>query len=357
MHSECRKKNWKARMKLTLQTLKLLAEGKSVQEVADLLHLDKAALYSRLKAFRVEDYPLMCTIVETVRKEGLLEKRTGESPVQKMMRTKIKRAEQGYFQGPAPFGYNVRNGLLFETEDIKKTRGVLDGFRKEGKSMKQLADEFDLSVNAVSHILRNPVHQGEFVYMGKVNKGKWKPLIMPEEWDEIQSMMPPKGSGPPRFLYRWKDEKWIAKFRAKEKVEVMFKMRLDGKSFQEIGKAVGLSTTGAEKIIKDRRTTGKIIVSGKKVDSGFEQLVDEATWEEAQRIHAPSIIELNLKQQKENRQNIMKNVPAYRWELREKTKLSKSTVNLFVADLKNDGFLQERDDGLLQKSWEPTQKK
>jgi hypothetical protein len=111
-----------------------------MNEVADILHVDKGDLYSRLKEFKAGDYPFMCTIIDAVKNMRLLEKGEEESPAQKGMQTKIKRVEQGYYLGPRVFGYVVRDGIPIETGDLKKVKGVLDGFRIEGKGVKQLAD-------------------------------------------------------------------------------------------------------------------------------------------------------------------------------------------------------------------------
>lgn len=348
-------KDWKTRMNRMLQALRFLAEDPSVGNAAKRLRMRKENLYRYLKEFRTVDFPTMSHIVDAVRNERLLEKGRGDL-AQRIMQTRIRRAEQGYFMGTHSVGYKILDGKLIEVEEeLKRVKGVLNGFKEEYKEPAQLAREFNFPLSTVHRILSNPVYKGEFVFLGKPYKGNWKPLITPKDYDEIQSMLhaPKGGSRLSRLLYKWKGGRWVARPGAKEVANKMLDKRLEEKSSAAIAKELKISRTVVDRVLKDRRITGKIIDSnGNCVDSGFEQLADIDKWEKAQKVHVPTFQELEMKRSRQRKQEIMTHVPAYRWEVRERMKLSKNIINTLISDLKRAGMLKEKADGLLTKAWE-----
>jgi len=338
-------KDWKTRMTRRIEALRMLAAGHSPTDVAGKFYKGHEENLRRdLKEFRSVDYPAMCAYVNMVITEKLLEK-GGTTWLEKAKQSKIRRAEQGLFMGTRPTGYRILDGRLIQIKgEISRVDRVLYGFRVLGKTADQLADEFKFPLSTVHRILRNPVYKGEFVFLGKSYKGNWKPRITMEEYDEIQSMLhaPTGGSRLSKVLYRWKDGKWVARPGAKELASKIVQKRLEQKSGATIAGELEISRSVVDKVLKDRRVTG---------DSDFEQLVPRQIWDEAQKKHVPTFQEFEEERSRQRKQQIMSQLPAYRWEIREKLGLSKIVVNSLIEDLKED-MIQERADGLLARAWE-----
>jgi DNA-binding MarR family transcriptional regulator/DNA invertase Pin-like site-specific DNA recombinase len=333
-----------------LDALRLLAKGKSITDVAGMLSKDRSNLSRTLKKFREQDYPKLCAFLDAIRKEGLLEKSSLKERKQKALESRIREAEKGHYYGPPVFGYSIRYGRLVENENLKRAERVLRGLLA-GKRPMEVARENDLSLNQVYRIRRNRVYMGEFVFLGKVYRGNWKPLITAEEWNEIQRRIGAGGLLLPG--YEWRDGRRVLKHGAREMFQEIFRMRLNKETCEKIGEKVGLSRQSVEKLIRDRRITGRVEVDGKLVDSGFEQAVDEETWKAAQRVRAQTRAERRAEESRVLRQRIMGLMPAFRWELVEKTGVSKSRIEHNVGRLKREKMLKQREDGLLQKAWEP----
>ena len=335
-----------------LDALRLLEEKKSINDVARILGRDRANLSRTLKKFREQDYPKLCTIVDAIRKEGLFEKTSLKERKQRFLEWQIREAEKGLYHGPPVFGYTFKDGVPFENEDLKKVEGVLRGFLA-GKGPMEVARENDLSRHQVLAIRDKRFYMGEFPLLGKIYRGNWKPLITAEEWGELQRRKAPPKTGPSLNGYMWLDGKRVLRPGAKEMYQTIFAMRLNKESYEKIGERVGLSGGGINKLIMDRRITGQIIVDGKLVDSGFEQAVDQETWKAAQNVKVQTRQEKLAEESRNLRQKIMGLLPAFRWELREKTGASKQAIENNVKKLKREKIVKERDDGLVQKSWEP----
>jgi hypothetical protein len=336
-----------------IKALKMMKDGKSEDDAA------RAVGYKNIKNFGRDVNDLRAqvdfwtAIVDgPVRGEGLLGKSFKDEIRQKMLQTKMERAEKGFYvSGASPFGYNVKDGVLVENADIKRAEGVLRGFLA-GKRQTQLAAEFDLSRKMVSMVLRSSFYMGEFVFRGKPCHGNWKPIITRDEWEEIQRRLPPGKGGVLPFGYQWLDGKRVLKPGAKEAYKEIFQMHRKRMSSTEIGKKFGLSGSGIRKLIKNRKITGKMEVHGRLVDSGFEQAIDEKTWERAQKVEPLAGTEWRVEKARKLRSEILTYMPAYRWELEEKLGASKNSI---IANVKKMvGYeLKERDDGLLQIKRDP----
>jgi DNA-binding MarR family transcriptional regulator/DNA invertase Pin-like site-specific DNA recombinase len=333
-----------------LDALRLLAEGKSITDVAGTLRKDRSNLSRTLKKFREQDYPKLCAFLDAIRKESLLEKSSLKERKQKALDARILEVEKGHYYGPPVFGFTIKHGKLAENEDSKKVERVLRGLLA-GKRPMEVAKENDLSLNQVYRIRSNRIYMGEFVFMGRTYRGNWKPLITAEEWNDLQRRIGPGG----RLLvgYEWRDGKRVLKQGAREMFQEIFRMRLSKEPCKKIGERMGLPRQAVEKIIKDSRITGRMEVDGKLVDSGFEAAVDEEMWKAAQKIRAQTRAERRAEESRELRQRIMGLMPAFRWELVEKTKASESSIEHNVQRLKKEKMLKQREDGLLQKAWEP----
>lgn len=346
-----------------VKALQLMAQGKSQKEAADTLGVD-AGLLSRSLSRTRKELPKLFEIVDLVRTEKLLE--SGEKRVlhDKWIQGRKQAAERGIYQGPPFRGYRFKNGIPIETEELKSVEGVLRGFLK-GSEIEEIMKTYDLPRVAVLKILVGIEYTGFFIFLGRRYRGRWKPLITPEEFQQIQSRLksirPPKRAGSLRFGYTWKDRRKILTPQGREAYNKIARMYLEEKkSPRDIGNAVSLGRSTISRILRDRRLTGKIEVDGKVVDSGFEPAFGENTWKEIEkrRNRPHAWIEKRKERTKEIGREIMSCVPGYRWEILDcvhvKTGISKiGALDRFVRHLKDSKMLKERPDGLLQKSWEP----
>jgi DNA-binding transcriptional ArsR family regulator len=110
-----------------LDALRLLAQGKSITDVASMLSKDRSNLSRTLKKFREQDYPKLCAFLDAIRKEGLLEKSSLKERKKKALESRIREAEKGHYYGPPVFGYSIRYGRLVENENLKRAERVLRG--------------------------------------------------------------------------------------------------------------------------------------------------------------------------------------------------------------------------------------
>lgn len=343
----------------TVYALRLIATGATYSEAASKIGRAHSNLLGTVKRLK-RDFPAMCKLIDEIRDEGFLEKTSKRERRKKLIEARIRLAKKGIYLGPVPFGAKRKGNTIVwikgKSDIVRKLyHGILEG----EQSRASLARQFRLKLSAVYAILRNRIYKGELVILEEIYKGNWKPLIDPAIWYEVQKKFAP-GPGKNLFFgYRWQDGKKILKPWAKAKYETMFKMRLDKenpKGHNEIGKAVGLSGRHVMKLMSSRRITGKEEINGRLVDSGYPPAIDEETWKAAQEV----IIRGNqkmAKQARELRKKIMGYLPAFRWQLMEKLKVGRHAVEGNVVKLKEEGYLKERDDGLLQRVWEPFPKR
>lgn len=303
---------------------------------------------------------------------------------EKGKQTRIKIAEMGGYPFPVPFGWTkiirlvngVRAHIPVETNDVTRVKELIRDFLT-GESLAAASRKHGIDPCTAGMLLKNTFLKGEFELDGKIyrasDKGLWKGLLTPEEFDELQGRSPPEGSIQLlRFGYMWKDGRKMLRPGAKEVYQQVFQLRKERKTTREIAETVivpeglrdcrGVDEKGrvsrflVETILQNsRELTGKTEVDGKPVDSGLEPAVDDALWQEVENMEFPNAVEIYKKMGTDFKKEIMRLVPAFRWELREKTASGKNSlrVSVHVNRLKKSGMLKERDDGLLQRSWEP----
>ena len=186
----------------TVYALKLVAEGKTVEEVADLLGRKPSNLYITMKRLRTE-FPIISKLVDEIRSEGLLEKSSAKAIVKKQLERKVELAKLGYYMGSFHYGWKMMGKDPQEDkEQMKNVERIFAGI-EEGKTYSEIGREVGLAASLVRAIAKNPMYKGEFIFLGTICRGNWKPPIEPERWNRVQRMLPPSGRTIPLFGYRW----------------------------------------------------------------------------------------------------------------------------------------------------------
>ena len=130
-------------------------------------------------------------------------------------------------------------------------------------------------------------------------------------------------------FYVLRGKRGIAKPGAKERAQRIIRRRLRKEPIYKIASDEKLDYATIYRLLHDRRITGKIIVNGEKVDSGFESLTDEATFEKVSMVSLwdPKKLKKIMKKRASdikstNLGNIMACLPAFHWEIVDITGLS-----------------------------------
>lgn len=313
--------------------------------------------------------------IDTV--SGLIEKPPKQERGKKVLQTKMARAEKGYCYGRSIFGLDYRAGTYFPNQDFEKSQEILRGLAA-GKGPSEFAWKYGLSIQQIKTIRKNiDKYMAQYKFMGVAHSGSWKPAITPEEANEIRRRTPGRLSRC-LFGYEWLDGKRVLKPGAKEIYEKMFQLRKEEKTYAEIADKLNctyrkegtgytpiiitgeldpmyrlsFSVGTLQTLMKNSKMTGKVKVHGKLVDSGYEPAISMAVWEEAQTKRGPSIQEKRADEAKTLRAKMLACLPAFRWELEEKLKVSGSIVDRNMKRAKSDFLITERD-GLLQRSEVP----
>ena len=338
-----------------LDALRLLAEGRTITDVATVLRKDRSNLARTLKKFREQDYPKLSAFLDVIKKESLLEKSSEKQRKQKYLQTKVSKAKQGYYVSGGPIrGFTVKDGAPTPNEEYERVKRVLRGLLA-GKRPREVRRETGYSSSQVDDIRRDKRYTGEYDYRGetyRITKGDFQPLLTVEEWEELQRKIGRYG-GDLIPGYEWYDGDRVLKPGGREMYQKIFAMRLNREPYDRIGREVGLRGHVVRRLVKDRRITGRIEVDGKLVDSGYEAAVDEETWKAGQKVKAETRVERLVKQANVFKQKIVALVPAFRWELIEKMNAGKPRIKSHVRKLLREEWLKENKDKLLQRKWEP----
>ncbi|MEA1963286.1 MAG: recombinase family protein [Patescibacteria group bacterium] len=144
-----------------------------------------------------------------------------------------QKAESGFFPGTPPVGYKLKKVegksktiideknkylpikmfeyyatgaySLITLIDKVKSEGLMTGEFPHHSKMQKLTKA------TAQRILRNPFYYGDFVWSGKIYKGKHKPLISRDLWDKVQSIL---GRYENKCnAYKYKDDKSMFPFK------------------------------------------------------------------------------------------------------------------------------------------------
>lgn len=337
----------------TIKALRMLKQhNKTLEETARELGVDKGNLSRDIRQMKDEVNFWSSIIDGPVRTERLLEADITRILREKFKQLKIRRAEEGRLPGGTPpFGCVLKNGLLFEKPGEIETLREIFRLYLDGKTRAEIARRFGMSPSKVYTILRDERYIARFTYIGKIYKGGWKPFINPEIFEEVQRKRP-KDSTLLLWGYEWYDQKIRINDEKKEVIDSVVEKFLEEKNIRKIAISMGLPWWIVSSIVRDERRTGKIMKNGKLIPSGYPETVPRETWEKMQRIK-PSGASFMKQKAVENQLKIRKCIPAFRWQIYEKTRLCRPTVRKNINQMKRNGELKERADGLLQFSWLP----
>lgn len=338
------------------RTLAILAElqkgDKKEDEVFRSYGVDQRNFYRDFGDLK-KDVEFWSEKIKLIKDRGLFEGELKRKLKERQLQTKLDRAAGGRYYGPPHFGYKIADGEPIPIEDFKTVSEAMRRFLR-GEPQYKIADDLHLSRGQLYIILRDRFYRGEFGVAGKPFNGNWELPVPPEEFDEIQRMLGKKGG---RLLpfYQWKDGGRVLKQGGKEKYKEVFRLHTAEKySMKEVADKVKLPLGTVRRMLTDRKVTGKIEVDGKPINSGYESAIDEKTWKQAQTVKVPGY------QKKQNEAKIveakiMGSMSCYRWQLREIVSLKPTSIDKIIRRMKNSKppLINEREDGLLQKAWEP----
>lgn len=98
----------------------------------------------------------------------------------------IQGSQKGKLMTRPPFGYKVIEGNLIPDEENKENvRLIFEEFSK-GKSLNQLAQNYNISVNGIKKILKNFAYLGKVKFNNQISQGSHKPLISAELFNDVQ---------------------------------------------------------------------------------------------------------------------------------------------------------------------------
>ena len=155
----------------------------------DLVSRNNAVLCSICDTFAPEDAIKLDSFIEekidwkqleTFRKFGV--NKASHSIHKKGM---ITRAKEGNLMARPPFGYSVSEGKLIPNENAENVRLIFKEFI-EGKSLNQLSQTYNLSVNGIKKILKNFTYIGKIKFNNEINSGNHQPIISNDLFNEVQ---------------------------------------------------------------------------------------------------------------------------------------------------------------------------
>jgi len=300
--------------------------------------------------------------INLINTKGLFEESFKRQLKQRQLDKKLAKAANGYYYGPPHFGYDVIDGKPFPNNNFKTLTDVMKSFLA-GEPQFNISKKFHIGRHRLYYLLRDRFYRGEFPFIGKTFHGNWQLPVSQEEFDEIQSRLAVAGG---RLLpgYEWKSGRKVLEKGAKEKYEKVFELRLKGYSIASISGELNVPYYTVRTMLTNRKVTGRTVVEGNLVDSGYDPAITQKIWEEAQDMKVPG-----YKKKQDEAQliesKIMAYMPCYRWQLRGKVYVERGSQRILLKPTSIDKIIRrmkdakparikEREtDGLLQKTWEP----
>ncbi len=98
----------------------------------------------------------------------------------------IKKSKGGKLMTRPAYGYRVNNGNLIPDEQESQNVKIIFEEFLNGKSLNQIAIQFQISVNGIKKILKNFTYLGKIKFAGSIAQGSHSPIISPELFNRVQ---------------------------------------------------------------------------------------------------------------------------------------------------------------------------
>jgi len=121
-------------------------------------------------------------ILETFRRNYIPRK-------EKQKQGMIKKAVKGNLMSRAPFGYGIQDRKLVPSENYKEVEEIFEKFLNNNISLRQLAEEYNFSVNGLKKILKNFTYIGKIKFNNQVYPGNHQPIISATLFNKVQDKL------------------------------------------------------------------------------------------------------------------------------------------------------------------------
>ena len=338
----------------TVHALKLLAEGKTVNEAAMMVGRKGPNLSTTIKRLRTV-FPILSKLVDEIRNEALLEKTaTQKTRREKAILNKIKKAESGLYVGSTPpFGAILKDGWFFPKKGKYDTLlEILEGYA-DGKGPAWLSNKFRMPIIKIQSIVRDIRYNNRFRWARKEYTGTWPRLVPEDLWKRVQARYRPR-AWHILFGYEWINGRRV--INAEQALICKHVIQKYLKHEEPVSKILldeGISRTLFYSILNDERRTGCISKDGRLVSSGYPEIISRKDYEKVQEILRSKRRWKAIRKKQEDkgsvtRAKVLSYISCYRPELREKIpEISRSYLDDIIQKMKRNKILQERRDGLL----------
>ena len=334
-----------------IHVLKSLAEDTSRDEIALTFGIKRNNLDSKLKKLREHTVPILCSIVDDIRSNHLIE--SHRKKIEKIKEAKRHSAELGLLPGGVPpFGTIFKDGLLFPKPGEYEILLKIFEYYAQGKGPTWLANKFEMSRSKIRGIVRDIRYDKRFMWDGVEREAAWDQLVPKELWNRVQERHRPK-SGVPKFGYQWLNGKRVVNPEQAAICKHVIRKYLNGVASSKIMEDEKIQGPLFYSILRDESRTGWISKNEELVPSGYPQIISREDFKEAPKIlksheRWDSLVNKRKETGKKAEAKILSLIPRYRSEVIKKMpKKSPITIKARIKQMKDKKVLQERQDGLL----------
>ncbi len=100
-----------------------------------------------------------------------------------------KKARDGNPITRAPWGYQIVDKKLVQTQNSFQVQEVFQEFLNNNISLTQLAKKYHFSVNGLKKILKNQAYLGKIKFDGQIHQGNHQPLISSTLFNHVQNKL------------------------------------------------------------------------------------------------------------------------------------------------------------------------
>lgn len=349
-----------------LEMLKYRVAGLSLTEIARKFGTTGGAVARSLSVLNeiYDDLQLFVAEIE----EGDLIKKMRQQKIDQMkfkepafLRAMAEGVKTGYWYGIPPRGYKLENGKLIQTEEAPMMKQLFEDFDEiPDMTLGRLCRKFGMNRSAVMYVLRNPAYKGYRRVRGIIVKSDHEPIVGEDLWDRVQNKVlhRPFASRSLPDPYEYREGHSIFDAKDAPRFKEMFRLRVKGLSFPEIGRQLGMHPEAVYGRIKNPYYANKKLVKGKWVDDDHEAIIDFETWKAA---NAPSsrgkwenVIKSRKQVQAKNRNKILACLgTAEKWvsDIAKETGVSRPAVFRHLLFCEKEGLTEKNPPGRRKGKW------